>query len=162
MELQMSAERQRAAILTLKAIANLPSTALEAKLRRKSSTPKLVKGYYSPSGGSKRRLSKPKQNASSKSSRLKPQLKRCKLLLKRSKLTLVLVKPSSSYSPNTIWRWVQRQQRQQVMFMDPVQYPSHAGGDAFNCLRRQADSNPLFSTTHRSIPTTAFGRMPAV
>jgi len=148
MELQMSAERRkRAAILPLKAIANLPSTALEAKLRRKSSTPKLVKGYYSPSGGStKTIILKPKQNASSKSSRLKPQLKRCKLLLKRSKLTPVLVK-SSSYSPNTIWRWVQDWQQRQQHVHGPRSIPATLEGmRSIVSDVAQADSNPLFST----------------
>jgi len=82
MELQMSAERRKRSNFNSEGIANLPSTALEAKLRQILDA-EAVKGYYS-GGSTKTIILQAQAERQQQVLKAQAQLKRCKLLLKRS------------------------------------------------------------------------------
>jgi len=113
-----------------------------------SSTPKLVKGYYSPSGGNKTIILQAQAERQQQVLKAQATAEALQILLKRSKLTPVLVKPSSSYSQHYLEMGTKiGSSDSSKVCHGPAQYPSHAGGmRSIVSDVAQADSNPLFST----------------
>jgi len=149
----------KAAILTSEGDRESAVNSARRKAERKSSTPKLVKGYYSPSGGSTKTIILQAQ-AERQQQVLKAQAtaEALQIIAKTPKLTPVLVK-----SPVLAQHYLEMGTKigssdSRVMFMDPaVSQPRWRGCVQLSQTWLRLTRTRCFQPNcHRSILTTAF------